>query len=824
MNFPAVDLGCRTSRISIQVTSDHSSSKVSETLRKFKAHNLHNDFDKLYVYVLTEKQHSYNSKELTDAVSNSLISFDVSKDIIDYRDLAKRLGDISTEKLEVVSDYLEREFIKSDKALKFRVNLDAFLDVSRQKIEEEKRTKKYIPSIFVETSDVKDEMRYFANPMFFYRKIDEEFMRIDGEDINKILRMAKITPIEIGEAGKQCLAAPNDLVELQEHFIQQSAKIEALKTIISPFSWYYKKEERFVPSDYLTGYWDVFRYSIQSIGSGMVNSLENLLEKIKIAQAKIFLITGMAGQGKTNFICDLIENQYRVFEIPTIFIPARSLNNFSGHNRILSYIINNRYSPKFDNIHELFYLLSEVAIECKKPFIIAIDGINEVGDLNEFVAELRVMFDALCQYEFIKVVITCRNEFFEQKFSDVFTGNITEHLYRVKDLRKEMSVCNKSRLLDAYIHHFRIKAVFSNSSSEFLKNDLLLLRIFCEINEGNDIGHVSDIYKGNVFESYLIMKIKDFPIHLQQKVLKTIYKICARMLEIEDFSHISLDGFEYDKLIIIERLIGEDIILRREVPTTGLASVGIENISFTYDELRDFLLAYYIVLELGKTDAEKVSEIMEKISGWSIYEGFFRYIYILSRKHSCNTIQIMCEEFNDFNSHYLNNLSLLSADIQTEEDVRRLNAILSNSSDENELRQIAWFLFRKRNDSELLNITILTKYLNKLKDSELGQFMKAMFSYSLGYGHASLNQSVSTLLMQFINLNDNLKFGLGAPSLSLLLYFVPYSNWTEEEKVLSFFSRFGHVKEVIEAKKICGSSMSMKVQKILKEIIEEGVK
>ncbi len=32
MNFPAVDLGCNVSRISIQVTSDASSSKINETL------------------------------------------------------------------------------------------------------------------------------------------------------------------------------------------------------------------------------------------------------------------------------------------------------------------------------------------------------------------------------------------------------------------------------------------------------------------------------------------------------------------------------------------------------------------------------------------------------------------------------------------------------------------------------------------------------------------------------------------------------------------------------------------------------------------------
>jgi hypothetical protein len=55
MNFPAIDLGCKTSRTSIQITSDSSSSKVLETLKKFESHGLGNDFDSLYVYVITDR-------------------------------------------------------------------------------------------------------------------------------------------------------------------------------------------------------------------------------------------------------------------------------------------------------------------------------------------------------------------------------------------------------------------------------------------------------------------------------------------------------------------------------------------------------------------------------------------------------------------------------------------------------------------------------------------------------------------------------------------------------------------------------------------------
>ena len=345
----------------------------------------------------------------------------------------------------------------------------------------------------------------------------------------------KIAPVSDNLREITALEAPNSLSELRARLIQQSSALKAIQEHISPFSWHGDRAERFEPSDYLTGYWEVFRYSIQSSGSGLFGSLEKISKKIGIAKAKIFLVTGMAGQGKTNFVCDLVENQFRVFEVPTIFIPARSLNYYPGPNRVLSYITNNRFAPDLKNLHELFALLNSVAEESKKPFVIAIDGINEVGDLDGFVAELRVFIEAVCQYDFVKVIITCRNEFFDHKFAGVFEPQFSDHLYRVKDLRNEMSDNNKSRLLHAYLRHFRIIASLSRHASEFLENDLILLRIFSEIHEGKNIGYVPDIYKGDIFEKYLTMKVKEFPASSKQMALKSLYKICSRMLDEKKF-------------------------------------------------------------------------------------------------------------------------------------------------------------------------------------------------------------------------------------------------------------------------------------------------
>lgn len=824
MNFPAVDLGCADSRTSIQITSDSSSSKMCETLEKFESQHLSNDFDSLYVYVITEKQNSYTSPKLTEAANKLSIKFYTSTNILDYRDLAKKLDDLTNEQLKRINNHLEAEFRDADAHLQFRDNLDEFLGVSQQKIEVEKQTKKYIPSVFVETSDTKEDMRYFANPMFFYRKIDDDLNRIDLAYFNEILGLAKIEPITENVRAIASLVKPNSLSELQKRFVQQSGMLGDLQAQISPFSWYGNRAEQFEPTDYLTGYWTVFRHSIESSGSGVFRSLEKVSKKIGIAQAKIFLATGMAGQGKTNFVCDLVENQFRAFEIPTIFIPARSLNDYPGPNRVLSYITNNRFAPDFKNLHELFALLNSVAEECQKPFVIAIDGINEVGDLDGFVAELRVFLEALCQYDFVKIVITCRNEFFDHKFAGVFEPQFTDHLYRVRDLRREMSEENKSRLLKAYLHHFKIKARLSNIATNFLENDLILLRIFSEIHEDKNIGYVSDIYKGDIFEQYLIMKVNEFPTSSRQKVLNSLYKICSRMLGNENFSQISVEGFDDAERQILEQLIREDIILRREVPSTGLASLGIENISFTYDELRDFLLAYYTVVKLAVSNPTKVKDIFEKIPKWPIYEGFFRYAYVLARKHKCDSVLVACEASDNFRKHYLNNLSLLSSDIQTSDDVERLETILKDSAAKHDIQQVALFLFRKREESDILNIRILLDHVNSLDDQESERFFRAMFSSSYDFGDSSWRDTISDLLNSLKDLSEDEKLELGVPTLALILHFVPYARWLERESTLKFFAKNQFVQDVRDAIDACKKTASVKVQICLKEIKEEQEK
>lgn len=122
VSFPAVDLGDETARVAIQVTATPSSSKVAETIRKFVDHKLYERFDRLIVYILTNKQKQYTSSGLEDATENAFV-FDEERDIQDRSDLLKIISNLPPEKLKQVVQVLEAEFGDSSQLTKKPTNI-----------------------------------------------------------------------------------------------------------------------------------------------------------------------------------------------------------------------------------------------------------------------------------------------------------------------------------------------------------------------------------------------------------------------------------------------------------------------------------------------------------------------------------------------------------------------------------------------------------------------------------------------------------------------------------------------------------------------------
>ena len=104
-NYPGIDLADDEARVAIQVTSDKSLKKIKDSITTTIQHGLHEDYDRIIIYILTRKQRSYSQRSIAKVCDGNL-SFDTSSDIVDFTDLASRAANIEPKKLKRAVDIL----------------------------------------------------------------------------------------------------------------------------------------------------------------------------------------------------------------------------------------------------------------------------------------------------------------------------------------------------------------------------------------------------------------------------------------------------------------------------------------------------------------------------------------------------------------------------------------------------------------------------------------------------------------------------------------------------------------------------------------------
>ena len=107
-NFAAIDLGDDINRVAIQVTATATLDKIKETITKFIEYKLYQRYDRLIIYILTEKQSSYSTNTINRIVQNQFV-FDTKKDILDHRDILGSISGFEIDRLrrieKIVEDY-----------------------------------------------------------------------------------------------------------------------------------------------------------------------------------------------------------------------------------------------------------------------------------------------------------------------------------------------------------------------------------------------------------------------------------------------------------------------------------------------------------------------------------------------------------------------------------------------------------------------------------------------------------------------------------------------------------------------------------------------
>ncbi|CCH03565.1 hypothetical protein FAES_pFAES01071 (plasmid) [Fibrella aestuarina BUZ 2] len=109
-NAPAIDLIDFESGVSIQVTATADAEKITHTLTKFTENELNKPFDRLIIYIITERQNNYRKD--FKALLPEDYNFIADRDIIDNTTLFKYIHEhvLNTQKLNKIAQLLTDEF------------------------------------------------------------------------------------------------------------------------------------------------------------------------------------------------------------------------------------------------------------------------------------------------------------------------------------------------------------------------------------------------------------------------------------------------------------------------------------------------------------------------------------------------------------------------------------------------------------------------------------------------------------------------------------------------------------------------------------------
>lgn len=109
-NTSAIDLIDKENRIAIQVTSTASSEKIKHTIEQYVKYKKNEEFDQLFIYIITTKQKKYTSESFEKLINNQF-EFSCDNNILDYTDIVKEINSwISLPKIQFFLDILESEF------------------------------------------------------------------------------------------------------------------------------------------------------------------------------------------------------------------------------------------------------------------------------------------------------------------------------------------------------------------------------------------------------------------------------------------------------------------------------------------------------------------------------------------------------------------------------------------------------------------------------------------------------------------------------------------------------------------------------------------
>lgn len=468
---------------------------------------------------------------------------------------------------------------------------------------------KYIPGVFVELNDTKEVLRYFVYSKKWKKRLIEGFNFVYDNAYGDILRKACDNTSACFHLGRGT---------------SQKDVMDAVNTAYDLHNNFRKSEVEFKPE------YEESKVLFEILHYPYTESLGSLVQYCKAANEKYFILTGSAGNGKTNLLCSISELLINLKEA-TIFLNSRDIEG-----EVLDFIISQLELPQLYVKHKELYLYMVnilLTIQHKHLFII-IDAINE-NDSYNFGSRIATFINRISRYSRVKVIVSCRNEYYKERFRECLVDKVDVPSFEFDLKEQQYTIAAIRQMIRAYSKHFNYSGNISPAVQNMLSEQLLLLRIFFEVNKGSD-ADVFSIRKHEIYAQY----IEVIKRNSGEYIVKVLNTVADFMIENENYDDISLSDLEKAGITpdVIKKAVDSSIFLSKKLISHEgtIARNESEVVYFVFDEMRDYYLARRILLKnisVDNVDGEAVLEKLKQLKeiGASCAEGVIHYCYVFFR-------------------------------------------------------------------------------------------------------------------------------------------------------------------------------------------------
>jgi hypothetical protein len=620
-----------------------------------------------------------------------------------------------------------------------------------RQITKEKNSKRYIPDVFVEVSYIKDQARFFSHPVLFYGKVLDAVNRLSFSILNRRLVQLSHEPIYLGwpetfEPAKTLEGVSEQSFLLQDVLRDAQSKISEFATLD--------------PSRSIAAIPDEKQYiyrknwlHLSGPASALKRQMDECIGDLKTVQSQVLFLIARAGQGKTNFVCDFAENVLRKRALPCLFFTGRELGRVEL-DEIEEYIVGSVFGERYNrSVDEMLKKLEKVCLADQVPLTFIIDGINEHRDIGKFSYWLERFVERILEYPFVRLILACRSEYFEERFANFREASFADRICFVEDVERYMSSMHRDHLIEAYFRFFGLRCPYlSVRAEEILKNDMLLLRVFCEAygdhlsEEAIHLPQILHIYRDEVFKLYLDKKLEGasqysdnsprLPVGVGVRYKRLLSRIIHLMIERNQFSNLPVVDLGEEHYLALSELLGEDIIVRKDLADgTSVLDEKSEVINFTFDEFRDFLLANHLVVTTFEDDPKKFEEIVDRIitAESPVAEGVSKFLFFASKRPECGQVRSAIASSSWYKGLFLDCIFEVKEDLIAQNDLKEIEArFLEGPQQASQI--IRMLIGRWRIDAyPILNIDLLFQILDGLDVSEHKRLVEPAFRRSPRY-------------------------------------------------------------------------------------------